>query len=561
MQAAILFEPDGYLLNGPKLMGRQSAGYGFLRAAVAATSPGEKLSAYTPSRQSFDAFAQAVRSLDPNLAPHWIPASRLDLLTQAGTLYRPDSAINVSAALRLRAGLAAYSLCGVTHTLSSEAALRHMFDLLTTPIMPWDALVCTSRAALTLSQEALGQHADYLSWQMGHPVRPPQLQLPVIPLGVHTRDFATPAEGQAEARRRLGIADDEIAALFAGRLSFSGKAHPVSMLQGLQAAHERTGKRIVLIQAGSFPNAQIEGLYRKAATEFSPDVRCHFVDGQDFAAYSAAWQAADLFVSMSDNIQETFGLTPVEAMAAGLPVIVSDWNGYKDTVRDGVDGFRIRSWAPPQEPDDLIARDYEARMGNYDMYLVRVSSAVSIDQRQLNDRLSELVSDAGLRKRLGAAGQAHARASFDWGVIYSQYQALWAELGAIRRAHAEDPVQVERLAMAPRRHPVSPDPYALFAHYPTALISSAMRLEATTAAGMDRFESLIGNPLFALANVGKETAAAVFAALEGPSTVAEVAARSGLPQRLVIDAVARLAKMGMVELSENHPVAEGGLPI
>ena len=32
---------------------------------------------------------------------------------------------------------------------------------------------------------------------------------------------------------------------------------------------------------------------------------------------------------------------PVEAMASGLPVIVSDWDGYKETVRDGVDGFRI----------------------------------------------------------------------------------------------------------------------------------------------------------------------------------------------------------------------------
>ena len=28
-------------------------------------------------------------------------------------------------------------------------------------------------------------------------------------------------------------------------------------------------------------------------------------------------------------------------MAAGLPVVVSDWDGYRDTVRDGVDGFRI----------------------------------------------------------------------------------------------------------------------------------------------------------------------------------------------------------------------------
>ena len=33
----------------------------------------------------------------------------------------------------------------------------------------------------------------------------------------------------------------------------------------------------------------------------------------------AAWRAADLFVSLSDNVQETFGLTPVEAM--GVPMV------------------------------------------------------------------------------------------------------------------------------------------------------------------------------------------------------------------------------------------------
>jgi glycosyltransferase involved in cell wall biosynthesis len=33
-------------------------------------------------------------------------------------------------------------------------------------------------------------------------------------------------------------------------------------------------------------------------------------------------------------------------MAAGIPVVVSDWDGYKDTVRDGVDGFRIPTFKP-----------------------------------------------------------------------------------------------------------------------------------------------------------------------------------------------------------------------
>ena len=51
--------------------------------------------------------------------------------------------------------------------------------------------------------------------------------------------------------------------------------------------------------------------------------------------------------SLSDNMQETFGLTPIEAMAAGLPSVVSDWDGYRDTVQHREHGFRIPTLAPP----------------------------------------------------------------------------------------------------------------------------------------------------------------------------------------------------------------------
>jgi phosphatidyl-myo-inositol alpha-mannosyltransferase len=48
---------------------------------------------------------------------------------------------------------------------------------------------------------------------------------------------------------------------------------------------------------------------------------------------------------------ESFGIVVVEAMAAGLPVIVSDTPGYDEVVHDGVDGLLV----PPGDPGALAA--------------------------------------------------------------------------------------------------------------------------------------------------------------------------------------------------------------
>ena len=127
-------------------------------------------------------------------------------------------------------------------------------------------------------------------------------------------------------------------------------------------------------------------------------------------------------------------------MAAGLPTVVSDYNGYRDTVRDGVDGFRIATWAPePGRGGEAYALRHELNLLNYDRYCWAASAATSVDIGQLVERLTALIGQSDLRKRMGDAARARARETFDWAHVFRQYQTLWTELNARRAAAVEAP--------------------------------------------------------------------------------------------------------------------------
>ena len=83
-------------------------------------------------------------------------------------------------------------------------------------------------------------------------------------------------------------------ALFVGRLNAHAKAHPYAMCAGLQAAARRSGKKIILIQCGWFPNEFVEHGFRDLALSICPDVRVVFADGRSQRNSARSWIAADL---------------------------------------------------------------------------------------------------------------------------------------------------------------------------------------------------------------------------------------------------------------------------
>ena len=476
---ALLYHPDGYRIDRASVMGRQSAGAGFVAGFIEHGGT-DRLVALTGERRHLDDFRTLAAEIDREKRPVvWARPFDRATLRSAGTVFLPGPGLEREAWRRRLGNERDYSLCGVTHTVATGRATREIGRYLVAPTQPWDALVCTSRAVRDAVRRILAQHADYLARRGGGRIRCP-VQLPMIPLGVDCDAYAGGTEdapGQpgaavrAAERARLAIAPDDIVVLFVGRLSFHGKAHPTPMYMAAARAAERVPARTLhLVLAGQFPNQGTETEFREAAARFAGAARVHFVDGADGPrgpAVLAALRAADLFVSLSDNIQETFGLTPVEAMAAGLPCVVSDWNGYRDTVVDGETGFRIATTTAPPGTGIDIADRYGAGVDRYDRFIGVTSLATAVDVEACAAAIARLASDRDLRARFGAAGRERARWVYDWRVVIAAYQDLWADL-AERRA-AGPGLALRRPAAEPARTEY-PDPFAVYRSYPSGLI-------------------------------------------------------------------------------------------
>lgn len=542
--AALRFEPSAFSLSGPRIMGRQSAGEAFLRAAVHAAG-GATLPGSGPMAEGAADFAQAVAAIDPRAQTQWIASHRFDLLAAAGALHQPDPSLAPAARYRLSGGAShAYSITGVTHTISSEGAMAFIADCVTSPVMPWDGLICTSQAVKAGVVRLMEAQEQYLGWRLKGAQLPARPQLPVIPLGVHVRDFEATAIERVAARGALQIAADEVVFLFLGRLSYHAKAHPFPMYEALEGAAKACGKKLTLVQCGWFANETIEAAFKQGAARFAPSVRHVFLDGRKAENRKAAWAASDVFMTLADNIQETFGLTPLEAMAAGKPVIASDWDGYRETVTHGKTGFLIPTFMPGPPHGARYAAAHVSGAVDYDKYIGFASQHVSVDLRLLRQAIVSLAESPDLRRVMGEAGRKMAERTFDWKHVFRSYQDLWAELAAIRAKAVADEA-------APDVIPGQMDPFKLFGHYPTFVIHAQSLVEKRADAAPWR--EVATHPLFRFAVKMLPAEAhfdAVVAALDEKMTIAALALKAAVAEDVVIRIISHLAKWGQVELAE-----------
>ena len=184
------------------------------------------------------------------------------------------------------------------------------------------------------------------------------------------REQFNPEQRDMAWRRSIGIADDEMAIAFLGR---------IVMEKGLDVfadaihAFATFGLKHRVLVIG-------EGPARAWFAEQLPDaIFTGQLTGTDL---SRALASADLFLNPS--MTEAFGNVTLEAMACGLPVIAADSTGATNLVRYGVTGMLVDG----EDPDEFA------------------------------EALATYARDPDLRRRHGEAGLAVAR-TMDWDTINS----------------------------------------------------------------------------------------------------------------------------------------------
>jgi glycosyltransferase involved in cell wall biosynthesis len=544
-----IFHPRGELGLGQNPFGKDVANLELYRAM--AQHGGFAQLDVLSIRQTTDEALRAALLDDPDAPIRIVNGSGLNQTParDAGALLRGQPDLNNLAWLRrMSVGDRAYSLLGLAHTLAPPAMRQTIAAALTAPVHPWDAIICTSPSVKDAVAAMFDAWGDYLGERTGG-ASPPRPALPVIPLGVDAGRFAALAdrpEVRARVRARLGLADADMLVLWVGRLSFYEKAFPQPMLQAVQRAAAETGVAFRFAMAGWFPGDQDRGHYEAAARRHSPDVPVDFLDGNDRELLGELWAAADIFISLVDNIQETFGITPLEAMAAGLPVVVSDWDGYRSTVRNGIEGFLIPTLGGPQSGfGATMVQRHLFEVATYQAYVGEVAQHTAVHVGRAATALAALARSPELRQRLGAAGRERARSAFDWPVVARQVHALIDELAEVRRT-SPDPI------VRHKADPVRGDPFVSFAGFATAVLTPATRLAAAPGASGEQVLAFSGGLDQAFANLraplGECARALDLLASGQASTAREVLAAFPVNRRRPVElGLAWMAKLGLID--------------
>ena len=353
------------------------------------------------------------------------------------------------------------SVVGITHSIHLEEVVKSLKGA-SEFCSKKDALICTSSTARKAVAKIIEGPGN-------------GLKLETIPLGVDVdRYHPIDERTRRELRARFDWPEGEIIFLCMGRLSPDEKMELVPLLKAFAelGRTSSSGGKARLIIIGREHNAGYVDILSDLIKKLDIEDRVLIISDYDASHIPLYYGMADVFVSPSDNIQETFGLSVIEAMASGLPVIVSDWDGYRDTVADGRTGFLIPT--------------YWADCGFSWGQRFQLAQSVAVDMDRLIQSMQALLENRELRKSMGKAGRQRVESKFSWEKVIKQYDTLLHEVAAGKRGAPE----VDgKAALDPSA--IFLNPTDIFKSYPTEFVIKDFCIRIRDIDGFTAYSNVI----------------------------------------------------------------------
>lgn len=310
-----------------------------------------------PDPRSLWRLARIIREFRPDVVHSHL--THANLLARAVRIFQPYPILVCT--------LHALNMAGVEHDRGTILEIAHR---LTDSLADRTTAICHAAANHAVRRRAV-----------------PASKMSVVHNGIDTNRYAPRADARQRLRREMGIGEQEMVWLAAGRLEPS-KAYP-TLLEAF-AIYKTTGdcrRSLLLICGEGSLRDRLISLARQL--NVSENVRFLGLRGD----IPDVMSAADAFALSSDL--EGLPLVLLQASAAGLPIVATDVAGNSEAVAHGLHGYIV----PPGD-SEAFARA-----------MVRIASLTPAE-----------------RVVLGEAGRVRVRQLFEMERIADQWEELYAEL-------------------------------------------------------------------------------------------------------------------------------------
>lgn len=259
--------------------------------------------------------------------------------------------------------------------------------------------VCASHRQLNLVKGLLNTQPDSLGY---------------VPFPVNPKVYYPSEAIRAEERRALGWADDEQVILYTGRISLQKNVSLAitqffEHIKKLGAHKSKTKYRFALagkyddMGAPFFGNSLPKNEYffriRQIIDEVDPSLGAiSYLGNFEAEKLNRIYNAADGFLSLSLHHDEDYGMSPAEALATGLPSVLSDWGGYS-SFADINDINQKRVWLAPVGVDGKGHYFPEPTLDDSLSKLLRIKPSDD-ERRQTAQRFHDLFSIEAVADKL-----------------------------------------------------------------------------------------------------------------------------------------------------------------